>query len=52
MDAINLAAGSSLKISGDGQTIDGGGRYRGVFVYGGSAELDGVVLAGLVGSGR
>jgi hypothetical protein len=51
MEAINLAAGSSVKISGDGQTIDGGGKYRGVFVYGGSAELDDLTIADAAATG-
>jgi hypothetical protein len=40
LDAINLVSGSSLTIVGNGFTLDGGGLYRGLFVYDGGVTID------------
>jgi hypothetical protein len=55
--AINLAAGDTLTINGDGQTMNGGGMQRGFFVYAGDVTienltiLDAVAIGGAGGSG-
>jgi hypothetical protein len=49
--AINLAAGSAVSIAGNGQTIDGAGTYRGLFVYGGAANVSDLTIADATASG-
>jgi hypothetical protein len=55
--AINLAAGDTLTINGNGQTMDGGGVQRGFFVYAGDVTIenltirDAVAIGGAGGSG-
>ena len=39
LDAINLGAGDTLTINGDGDVIDGGGTQRGFFVYSGAVTI-------------
>jgi len=56
-DAINLGSGDSLTIDGAGQVINGGGHYRGFFVYAGTVRLQNLTLlntaaiGGIGGSG-
>ncbi|HEV2364217.1 MAG TPA: hypothetical protein VGS12_08485 [Caulobacteraceae bacterium] len=51
LDAVNLASGDSLTINGGGQTMDGGGTYRGFFVYAGQVAIDNLTIAHAVASG-
>ncbi len=43
--AINLDSGSSLTINGSNDTLNGGGLYRGLFVYAGSVTIDNLTIA-------
>ncbi len=45
LDAINLDAGSSLTIVGNGDTVDGGGTYNGLFVYAGTVSVENLTIA-------
>jgi hypothetical protein len=49
--AINLAAGDSLTIDGAGNTMNGGGAYRGFFVYGGTVGIENLTIQDAVASG-
>jgi autotransporter-associated beta strand protein len=51
LDAINLAAGSSLTIVGNGTTIDGQGDQRGFFVLQGAVTLQDMTIANAVAQG-
>jgi hypothetical protein len=45
LEAINLAAGVSLTISGaSGAVLDGGGTQRGLFIYSGDVSIENVTL--------
>jgi hypothetical protein len=44
LDAINLDAGSSLTINGNGATLDGAGQYNGLFVYAGTVTVDDLAI--------
>ncbi|HKM62930.1 MAG TPA: choice-of-anchor tandem repeat GloVer-containing protein [Acidisphaera sp.] len=46
LDAINLNAGSSLTILGNGDTLSGAGKYNGFFVYAGTVAIDNLTIAG------
>ncbi len=46
LDAINLGAGSSLTINGNGATLDGGGTNNGLFVDGGTVSVDDLTING------
>jgi hypothetical protein len=43
--AINLQAGVSLTIDGGGNTLDGAGAYRGLFVYAGNVTIGNLTIA-------
>ncbi|MCX7383867.1 MAG: hypothetical protein NT133_21165, partial [Alphaproteobacteria bacterium] len=43
--AVNLMSGSSLTIIGNGETLDGGGVARGLFVQTGSVTLNNITIA-------
>jgi hypothetical protein len=45
LPAINLGAGSSLTILGNGDTIDGGGTVNGLFAYAGTVDLADLTVA-------
>lgn len=45
LDAINLDAGSSLTILGNGDTLSGAGAYNGFFVYAGTVEIENLTIA-------
>jgi hypothetical protein len=49
--AINLASGDSLTLAGAGQTIDGGGAYRGFLVYAGAVAIDDLTIQNAVAAG-
>ncbi|WP_306577633.1 VCBS domain-containing protein [Bradyrhizobium sp. SRS-191] len=51
LSAINLASGSSLVIHGAGHALDGGGAYRGLFVFGGNVALDNLDINNTVAQG-
>jgi hypothetical protein len=51
LNAINLSSGDKLTINGAGNTLDGGGLYRGFFVYGGNVELDNLTIQNAVAAG-
>ncbi|MCX7381153.1 MAG: hypothetical protein NT133_06995, partial [Alphaproteobacteria bacterium] len=51
LPAIALASGSSLQILGQGNTLDGGGSARGLYVYAGSVTLDHLTIADAVARG-
>ena len=51
LDAINLAAGSSLTIVGNGSTVDGQGDQRGFFVLQGDVTLQNMTIANAVAQG-
>src|ERR1700722_2668468 len=44
LDAINLGKGDTLKIVGNGDTIDGGGSQRGFFVYSGKVTIEDLTI--------
>ena len=43
--AINLASGVTLTIDGGGYTLDGDGKYRGLFVYAGNVTVRDLTIA-------
>ena len=45
LDIINLASGVTLDIVGNGNTLDGGGGQRGLFVYTGTVDIAHLTLA-------
>ena len=45
LPAINLAPGDFLSINGAGNTLDGGGQYRGFFDYTGAVAVNDMVIA-------
>jgi glycosyltransferase involved in cell wall biosynthesis len=45
LDALNLHAGVDVTINGGGYTLDGGGLYRGLFVYAGDVTVQGLTIA-------
>ena len=51
LDGINLGAGSSLTIDGGGDTLDGGGTQRGLFVYSGTVTVEHLTIAHAVAAG-
>jgi hypothetical protein len=51
LDAINLAAGVTLDIVGNGATLYGGGTQRGLFVYAGAVSIASVSLDDLLAQG-
>jgi hypothetical protein len=51
IDAINLMAGDTLRIDGAGNTIDGGGVYRGFLDYAGGLQLANLTIQNAVASG-
>jgi hypothetical protein len=44
LEAINVAAGVTVEIVGNGYTLDGGGAQRGLFVYAGSVTVSDLAL--------
>ena len=51
LDAINLMAGSTLTIIGNGASLNGGGSQRGFFDYQGGLTLENLVLTDMVAQG-
>jgi hypothetical protein len=51
LHAINLAQGDTLTIQGNGDTIDGGGSQRGLFVYSGKVTVENLTLANMTATG-
>ena len=51
LDAINLDAGSSLTIVGNGYVLDGAGKYNGLFVYGGAVTVENLTISDAVATG-
>ena len=49
--AINLPAGSTLVIEGNGHTLDGGGTQRGLFVYSGDVTIENLTLQHMLAKG-
>jgi hypothetical protein len=49
--AVNLGAGGSLTLQGNGMTIDGGGAHRGFFDYAGALILDDLTITNAVAKG-
>jgi hypothetical protein len=47
-DAINLDAGSSLAIDGNGDTLSGGNRYNGFFVSAGTVSITNLTIANAI----
>jgi hypothetical protein len=44
LEAINVAAGVTVEIFGNGHTLDGGDSQRGLFVYAGSVTVSDLAL--------
>ena len=44
LDAIDLAAGDRLTIAGGGATLDGAGKYNGLFIYAGQVSIDDLTI--------
>ncbi|WP_284947090.1 Hint domain-containing protein [Acidisoma cladoniae] len=44
LDAIDLEAGESLTINGEGHVLDGAGMYRGIFAYAGTTTIENLGL--------
>jgi hypothetical protein len=51
LDAINLDAGSSLAINGNGDTLSGGNRYNGFFVYAGNVSISDLTITNAIAIG-
>jgi Ca2+-binding RTX toxin-like protein len=51
LEAVNLAAGVTLDIVGQGHTIDGGGTQQGLFVYAGTVDVSNLTIADAVAVG-
>ena len=51
LSAINLHAGVSLDIQGNGHVLDGGGAHRGLFVYSGAVSVENLTLQNMVAAG-
>ena len=51
LEGINLAAGITLTIDGNGAVINGGGTARGFFAYAGNVGIENVTLQNLVARG-
>jgi hypothetical protein len=51
IDAINLESGSSLTVIGNGDTIDGQGTQRGLFVYAGTVTVEDLTIANMIARG-
>ncbi len=51
LTAIELAAGVSLTILGNGHTLDGGGTEQGLFVYAGTVAVDDLTIADALAQG-
>ena len=51
LDLINVPSGDSLVIVGNGDTLNGGGAHRGLFVLGGSVQVDNLTIANAVAQG-
>jgi hypothetical protein len=51
LKAINLRAGVTLDIEGEGYAIDGGGTQRGLFVYAGNVTLENLTIRNAVAQG-
>jgi hypothetical protein len=49
--AINLPSGSTLTINGGGNTLDGGGSQRGLFVYSGVVTIEDLTLQKMLAQG-
>jgi hypothetical protein len=45
LDAIDLGAGSSLTIVGNGETLSGANTYRGLFIYDGNVTVESLTIA-------
>ena len=45
LDAFNLGTNASVTIVGNGNTLDGGGTQRGLFVYAGTVTVDNLTIA-------
>ncbi len=45
LEAVELAAGYTLSIDGGGNTLDGGGTQRGLFIYAGNVEVSDLTIA-------
>lgn len=44
LDALNLPAGDSLVINGQGHALDGAGMYRGLFAYAGTTTIENLAV--------
>src|SRR3954447_21647194 len=51
MQAIDLHAGVTLVIEGDGHTLNGGGVQRGFFVYAGTVEINDLLINNMLARG-
>jgi hypothetical protein len=51
LEAINLHAGVTLDIVGNGDTLNGGGTERGLFVYAGHVTVDDLTIASAAAQG-
>jgi hypothetical protein len=51
LDAIDLAAGVTLDIEGNGGTLNGGGTERGLFVYSGTVTVENLAIDNMVATG-
>jgi hypothetical protein len=51
LEAIDLAAGVTLDIVGQGNTLDGGGTQRGLFVYAGVVDVSDLTIADAAAAG-
>ncbi|MBO9663572.1 hypothetical protein [Dokdonella sp.] len=51
LPAVNLPAGATLTIDGDGHALDGGGVARGLFVYSGTATIRNLAIRQAVAHG-
>lgn len=51
LEAINMQSGVTLDLVGNGNTLDGGGTQRGLFVYAGAVDISGLTLADMKAQG-
>ncbi len=51
LPAVNLAAGNTLVVDGNGATLIGNGQERGLFVYAGTVEIANLTITGTTATG-